>query len=199
MSIFFGYGAGVKIGNSIRELLFANHGMIIAHRIPGRRRYTCIALKGNAEACSELEKNLQTFPGITSARVSAVTGSVTITYTQSEKVINALFDALSHKIAGKHAVQEETIIPTGVITVGDNINDTLQKAKKGITRFINHTEPAFLTRMAGIALLCYGLNRIISNGDRPAGPQLALWGLALLIRRSHPEPKMLTDDTEQIL
>ncbi len=189
-----GYGFGVKIGQAIRETLFSNHGMIIAHRMKGRRRYTCLALKGNDQACSVLEQTLRDFPGVTSCKISPVTGSVTITYTQQEKVINALFDALSHQIAGKHAVQEQTLLPTGVLTVGDNINDTFRGAKNRITRFFNHSEPAFFTRMAGLALLVYGINRVVLGGERPAGPQLALWGIALLLRQSHPDPKSLRQE-----
>lgn len=197
MKNMLGFDTGVKLGSALRYLLFTNDGMVIAHRIKGRRRYCCNALKGQSEVCAELEAQLQDFPGMTYARVSPVTGSVTVCYECSEKAINALFDALSHQIAGKHAVQEETIIPTGVLTVADNVNDTFQGAKRRLTRFFNHTEPAFLTRIAGMILLIYGFNRIFNNGDRPSGPQILLWGLALLMRRSHPEPKLGNDD-EQI-
>lgn len=184
-----GFSTGIKIGIKLRELLFSNDGMVIAHRIKGRRRYVCNALKRNEEACRELEQILADFPGITSAKVNPITGSVTITYTQTEKAINALFDALSHQIAGKHAVQEETILPTGMLTVGDNINDTFRNVKNRITKFFNHASPAFFSRLMGAVLLIYGLNRVIRGKELPAGPQLTLWGLALLMRPSHPEPK----------
>ncbi|MCR5537133.1 MAG: hypothetical protein K6F05_06955 [Succinivibrio sp.] len=194
MKNMLGFDAGVQIGNTLRNLLFTNNGMVIAHRIKGRRRYSCQALKGQPEVCRELEHELQDFPGMTSCKVNPITGSVTICYTCSEKAINALFDALSHQIAGKHAVQEETIIPTGVLTVADNVNDTFQNVKQLLTKFFNHTEPAFLTRIAGMILLIYGFNRVFNNGDRPSGPQILLWGLALLMRRSHPDPKLGGDD-----
>ena len=191
-----GYGSGVAVGRYVKQKLFDNEGMVIAHRIKGRRRYVCKALKGNVEACLELEKILSRFPGITSVRVVAILGSVTVTYTQSERNINALFDALSHEIAGKHAVQEETLIPTSALTVGDNLNDSARRLVNSIKRFFNHTEPVFFTRVAAIALLIYGFNRIVINGDRPAGPQIMLWGLALLLRQSHPEPKVLRDQNK---
>ncbi len=191
-----GYGAGVNAGRFIKQKLFENEGMVIAHRIKGRRRYICKAIKGNAEACQELEKILARFPGMTYVRVSPILGSVTVSYTQTERHINALFDALSHEIAGTHAVQEETLIPTSALQVGDNLNDSARRVVGSIKRFFNHTEPVFLTRVAAIALLIYGFNRIVINGDRPAGPQIMLWGLALLLRQSHPEPKSLHNDEQ---
>ena len=191
-----GFEGGVAVGRYIKQKLFENEGMVIAHRIKGRRRYLCKALKGNALACAELEKILKRFPGIKYVRVNAILGSVTVSYTQSERNINALFDALSHEIAGKHAVQEETLIPTSALTVGDNINDSARRLVGGIKKFFNHTEPVFFTRVTAVALLVYGFNRIVINGDRPAGPQIMLWGLALLLRQSHPEPKVLGSDEQ---
>ncbi|MGN0908471.1 MAG: HMA2 domain-containing protein [Succinivibrio sp.] len=190
---FPGFGKGIELGRALREKFFSNEGMVIAHRIKGRRRYICQALRGNAKACSDLEKLLGTVPGITFARVSPILGSVTVSYTQTERNINALFDALSHEIAGTHAIQEETIIPTGALSAGDCLSDAARGIASRIGKFINHTEPAFLTRIAGLALLVYGVNRIVFNGDRPAGPQILLWGLALLARPSHPDPKPLNE------
>ncbi|MDD7022978.1 MAG: hypothetical protein PUI29_10490 [Aeromonadales bacterium] len=190
---FPGFSTGMELGRALREKVFCNEGMVIAHRIKGRRRYTCKALKGNAQACFDLEKLLKTVPGITMARVSPILGSVTVCYTQTEKNINALFDALSHEIAGTHAIQEETIIPTGALSVGDCLSDAARGIGRRVGKFINHTEPAFFMRIAGVALLVYGFNRIVLNGDRPAGPQIMLWGLALLARPSHPDPKPLNE------
>ncbi len=170
--------------------------MVIAHRTRGRRRYICLALKDNADACAELERILRTFPGMLSVRVSPILGSVTVTYNQSERNINALFDALSHEIAGKHAVQEETLIPTPALRAGDALNDTFRALRRNVGRFFNHTEPAFFIRMAGLGLLIYGIKCVVINGDRPAGPQLFLWGLALLARPSHPDPKPLPEPAE---
>ena len=59
-----GFEGGVAVGRYIKQKLFENEGMVIAHRIKGRRRYLCKALKGNALACAELEKILKRFPGI---------------------------------------------------------------------------------------------------------------------------------------
>ncbi len=188
-----GFGTGIELGRALREKVFCNEGMVVAHRIKGRRRYTCKALKGNDRACADLQKLLGTVPGITSVRVSPILGSVTVTYTQSERNINALFDALSHKIAGTHAIQEETIIPTPALNVSNCLSDTARGIGRRIGRFINHTEPSFFMRIAGLALLVYGFNRIVLNGDRPAGPQIMLWGLALLARPSHPDPRPLNE------
>ena len=191
-----GFQTGISAGRYLKQKLFDNEGMVIAHRIKGGRRYICKALKGNIDACTELEKILGRFPGIHYVRVSSIIGSVTVCYTQSERNINALFDALSHEIAGKHAVQEETLIPTSALTVGDNLNDSARRVVGRIKSFFNHTEPVFFTRVAAIALLVYGFNRIVINGDRPAGPQIMLWGLALLLRQSHPEPKNLRSEEQ---
>ena len=170
-----GFQTGISAGRYLKQKLFDNEGMVIAHRIKGRRRYICKALKGNTDACLELEKILGRFPGIHYVRVSPITGSVTVCYTQSERNINALFDAL---------------------TVGDNLNDSARRVVGRIKSFFNHTEPVFFTRVAAIALLVYGFNRIVINGDRPAGPQIMLWGLALLLRQSHPEPKNLRTEEQ---
>lgn len=196
MAVLPGYATGRSLGGYVKQKLFENEGMVIAHRIKGRRRYICKALKGNAEACLELEKILKQFPGMTYVRVTPAIGSVTVVYTQTEKNINALFDALSHEIAGKHAVQEETLIPTSALTVGDNLNDSARAVVARIKRFLNHTEPVFFMRVLAICLLVYGFNRIVINGDRPAGPQIMLWGLALLLRPSHPEPKVLRNESD---
>lgn len=190
--------AGKIVGEAIRHIFDGNAGMVIASRIKNRRRYTCKNIKNQAELCQVLENLIADFPGIKTVSVSPITGSIIVTYDQDEAYIDALFDALSHHLSGKHAVQERTIIPTRMLTVSDNINDTFRYAKKKVTGVFNHTEPVFLSRMAGLALFAYGLNRIFLKGDRPAGPQLFLWGLALLMRQSHPDPrKILNAESHQ--
>lgn len=194
-----GFDTGLKIGQAINATLFGNQGMVVVHRIPGRRRYICKALQGVQSTCEDLEALLRRFPGISYARVNPLLGSVTVEYTLRERAINELFDALSHQIAGQHALQESTILPAGVLAAGDNVFDTFRRLKMGVTRFFNHAEPAFLTRLAGIALLMYGFNRVFLSGERPSGPQILLWGLALLLRPSHPDPKGLEEDLQQAL
>ena len=185
-----GVNLGMRVGESLGKLFFSgNSGMVIVHRIPGRRRYVCKALKNEKAACLHLEELIQSFPGIMKATVNPMTGSVIVVYDQSEKVIDALFDSMSHALAGKHAVHELTVIPTGILTVGDNINDSLRSLRDNVRGFFNHSEPMFLSRMLGLALFSYGLIRILYRGDRPAGPQLFWWGLGLLLRQSHPDPK----------
>ncbi|MCR5085238.1 MAG: hypothetical protein K6A65_07025 [Succinivibrionaceae bacterium] len=184
-----GVSLGLKVGSAIHGLLAGgSDGMVIAHRLKGRRRYTCRGIKGQPEACAALEAELSRFPGMRSARVSPVTGSITVTYEQRERVIDALFDALSHQVAGKHAVQESTVIPTGLVTASNNLNDLLNQVVSLAKRFMNHTEPMFWTRIAGLALVAFGVTKVM-RGERPSGPQLALWGIALLLRQTHPDPK----------
>ena len=184
---------GMQLGSALRNALTGNTGgMVIASRVPGRRRYTCRNIIGESELCRTLEDMIAAIPGMRTVSVNPVTGSITVTYRQNERYIDAIFDALSHHLAGKHAVQEKTIIPTRMIRVSDNINDTFRYARKKVSTALNHTEPAFISRMAGLALFVYGLNRI-ANGDRPSGPQIFLWGLALLMRQSHPDPRRMLD------
>jgi hypothetical protein len=183
--------AGLLLGRAIHNLFSGNAGMVIASRQKNRRRYTCQSIKGEREVCAILEQLIADFPGIKTVTVNQITGSITVTYEQDEEYIDALFDALSHHLAGKHAVQERTIIPTRMLTVSDNINDSLRYAKKKVAGVFSHTEPVFLSRLLGIALFIYGINRIVLKGDRPAGPQLFLWGLALLMRQSHPDPRKI--------
>lgn len=194
-----GYNLGKKFGNAISQVFsIENQGMIIAHRIKGRRRYTCLALKGRDDLCAHLNDILSQFPGITDVKINKVTGSVVVCYNQKESVINDLFDLLSHNIAGKHAQQEKTAIPSSVITVSDNITDAVRNTFGDIKTFFSHTEPLFLSRLAGIALVGYGIMRMVANGDRPAGPQLLLWGLALMMRQGHKDPPHV-DDPESVV
>ena len=189
-----GFGLGVRVGNALSQVFsFENKGMIIAHRMPGRRRYTCQALKGRPDLCEHLQPLLEQFPGITEVRLSPVTGSVTVSYNQREEVIDSLFDLLSHNIAGKHAQQEETLLPSSLITVSDNLNDAARGTAEQIGKFFSHAEPLLLSRVAGVGLVALGLTRMIVSGDRPAGPQLLLWGLGLLLRQSHKDPEQVLE------
>ena len=124
--------AGLLLGRAIHNLFSGNAGMVIASRQKNRRRYTCQSIKGEREVCAILEQLIADFPGIKTVTVNQITGSITVTYEQDEEYIDALFDALSHHLAGKHAVQERTIIPTRMLTVSDNINDSLRYAKKKV-------------------------------------------------------------------
>lgn len=177
---------GIKAGTMLRRVLTVeNQGMIIAHRMEGRRRYTCKRLKGDADLCAALQEAIAAFPKITSVKVSPVTGSITVTYTQEEKIIDGLFDSLSHQLGGHHAQQEQSILPSSFITISDSLNETARGMKDKVCAFLNHTEPLFASRLIGLALVSYGLSRIIMRGDRPAGPQLFWWGLGLLLRQTH--------------
>lgn len=184
-----GFSEGYRLGQAFADMMFSNRGMVIAHRIPGRRRYSCEAIKGRPEVCARIEELLLGLDGFDSVRVSPVTGSVTAEYSVPEETADLVFDALSHAVAGKHALQEQTVIPTGIVTAGDNIYDIFRGLKKGILTFLDHTGPAFFTRIAGFALLAYGINRVVFQGDRPSGTQILFWGLALLLRPTHLEIK----------
>lgn len=78
-----GYSFGLSLGRAVREKLFSNDGMVIAHRTRGRRRYICLALKDNADACAELERILRTFPGMLSVRVSPILSEFCKLYTNN--------------------------------------------------------------------------------------------------------------------
>ncbi len=180
------FDLGVKAGTMLRRMLTVeNRGMIIAHRMTGRRRYTCKRLKGDADLCAALQETIAAFPKITSVKISPITGSITVTYTQEEKIIDGLFDSLSHQLGGHHAQQEHSILPSSFITISDSLNETARGLKDRMCTFLNHTEPLFASRLLGLALISYGLSRIIMRGDRPAGPQLFWWGLGLLLRQTH--------------
>lgn len=138
-----GFSEGYRLGQAFADMMFSNRGMVIAHRIPGRRRYSCEAIKGRPEVCARIEELLLGLDGFDSVRVSPVTGSVTAEYSVPEETADLVFDALSHAVAGKHALQEQTVIPTGIVTAGDNIYDIFRGLKKGILTFLDHTGPAF--------------------------------------------------------
>lgn len=193
------FSKGFAAGSALREFFSIQPGMVIAHRVPGRRRYVCEAIKGHADVCTELIKMLQSYQGITSAEASDLTGSVTVCYTCKEKEIDQLFDALSHLIAGRHAIHEKSVIPSAVLSLGDNLNNGARLAKAQAAHFLNREEPLFFSRLVGIALLAAGLYRIVGRGDRPAGPQLFWWGLGLLLRQSHQHPKELIAGAAQAM
>ncbi len=177
---------GIKTGSFLRKLFcLDNSGLVIAHRIKGRRRYTSKTLKGKHQLCAVIEKALRRFPCFTSIAVNPVTGSITVTYTAAEQVIDTIFDTVSHQISGRHAQQEKTIIPPTLINAGNNLNDTARKVRHDLKVFLNHTEPLFLSRITGVILAAYGLSRVIFRGERPSGVQLFWWGLALLLRQTH--------------
>lgn len=193
MSVKSPFEIGLQTGVAFRRLFsFENNGMLIAHRIKGRRRYTCKAIKGQNDLCKTIYQALISFPQIKSATVNPVTGSITVSYDQDEAVIDSIFDTLSHQLAGHHAQQERTVIPQALITVSNNINDTARKVRDDIRGFLNHTEPMFLSRILGLALITYGLSRVVLRGDRPAGPQLFWWGLGLLLRQTHKDYQSLS-------
>lgn len=181
-SLQFGMNFGRMIANIFST---QNSGFVIAHRINGRRRYICQTLIHSRDLCFELENLLKQVPGVISVKASHITGSVVIVYNTNESEIDMLFDSLSHTIAGQHAQQEASLLPSAVITVSDNINVGLTVAKEQVKNFFNHTEPLFISRVVGMGLLVYGIIRMIYRGDRPAGPQLFWWGLGLLLRQSH--------------
>ena len=75
-----GFSEGYRLGQAFADMMFSNRGMVIAHRIPGRRRYSCEAIKGRPEICSRIEDLLLGLDGFDSVRVSPVTGSVIAEY-----------------------------------------------------------------------------------------------------------------------
>ena len=194
-----GFSEGYRLGQAFADMMFSNRGMVIAHRIPGRRRYSCEAIKGRPEICSRIEDLLLGLDGFDSVRVSPVTGSVIAEYSVPEETADLVFDALSHAVAGQHALQAKTLIPTGIVTAGDNIYDIFRGLKKSLLTFFDHTGPAFITRIAGFALLAYGINRVVFQGERPSGTQILFWGLALLLRPTHLEIKDFTKPASRLI
>ena len=51
-----GFSEGYRLGQAFADMMFSNRGMVIAHRIPGRRRYSCEAIKGRPEVCARIEE-----------------------------------------------------------------------------------------------------------------------------------------------
>ena len=189
------FSLGLKAGGFVRSLFEGSPDvLIIAHRIKGRRRYTCQALKGNPALCEAVTGALRDFPLISSVNVNPVTGSLTVTYSQEESVMDALFDTLSHELSGRHAQQEESFLPRSLIEMGENLNDSARRLKDGMASFLNHSEPVFVSRIAGLALIAYGVSRVL-RGERPSGPQLFWWGVALLLRQTHRKFRTLNEGT----
>ena len=61
-----GFSEGYRLGQAFADMMFSNRGMVIAHRIPGRRRYSCEAIKGRPEICSRIEDLLLGLDGFDS-------------------------------------------------------------------------------------------------------------------------------------
>ena len=78
-----GMQLGIKVGSTLRSSLGSffsseNRGLIIAHAILGRRRYTTDVLKGqSSETCALIEQAICKVDYVTSCKVNPVTGSVT--------------------------------------------------------------------------------------------------------------------------
>lgn len=180
---------GQNVGEALARVLTPHPGIVVVHRIAGRRRYNCRILKGKPEICAEIEKMLQNYPGMDHAAVSPLTGTILVCYHCPEKQISELIDALSHLVSGTHAIHDKSIIPSIALSAGENLNDSAIRLRELTSRFLNREAPLFLSRIAGFLLVCYGLSRVLGRGERPSGPQLFWWGLALLLRQSHRHPK----------
>lgn len=186
-----GMQLGVKVGSSLRSGLSSffnseNRGLIIAHAIPGRRRYTTNVLKDQTpEACALIEEAICKVDYVTSCKVNPVTGSLTVTYTCDENTASAFFEGVSHALTGMHAQHEKTMIPSSMISAGYHLNDQARAIRDHMRNFLNHAEPLFISRLVGLSFLGYGLFRMLYRGDRPSGIQVFWWGMALLLRRSH--------------
>lgn len=186
-----GMQLGIKVGSTLRSSLGSffsseNRGLIIAHAIPGRRRYTTEVLKGqSSETCALIEQAICKVDYVTSCKVNPVTGSLTVTYTCDEPTASAFFEGVSHTLTGMHAQHEKTLIPTSMISASYHLNDQARAIRDQMRNFMNHAEPLFISRLVGLSFLGYGLFRMIYRGDRPSGIQVFWWGMALLLRRSH--------------
>ena len=182
---------GIKAGSSIRRIVGAllggeGNGLIIAHSIVGRRRYTSKALKNlGAEGCKSIEEAISAVEYITSCKVNPITGSLTATYTCSESEARDFFESLSHYLTGEHAQHEKSLIPSSMIGASNRINDEARAAIDNLKQFLNHTEPLFFSRVIGMAFIGYGVYRIVISGDRPSATQVLFWGMGLLLRQSH--------------
>lgn len=65
------------------------------HHIPGRLRVRAPRLKRDERAAATVRAQLERLPGVTSARVNVVTGSVTVTYDREAPVGDQVIDALA--------------------------------------------------------------------------------------------------------
>lgn len=173
-------------GTSLAELLRAGSGMLLAHCIRGRRRYVCPALRGRSRACEKLESMLQKFPGMTSARVSPVTGSVTVCYTLREAEMDALFDALSPgSTPGR--LREPRTAETGRRgrTAASSRAGSARTGQAGTSRF---------KFAAGLALLLAGAAKILLEQNHEDRSQLLLGLGKLLLGDEHSvDPRLLRD------
>ncbi len=185
------FNAGVAAGSALRKALAGKQGLVIAHRLPGRRRYSCAQLKGEGEICSLLEQALCAYEGVDEVRANPYTGSLTLCFHCAENDIDALADAASHIIAGCHAIHEKSFIPNAMLSAGDSLTDALRLLREQVGRFLRREEPLFLSRITGLLLLGWGLYLVVGRGDRPSGPQMFWWGIGLLLRQSHRHPQEL--------
>ncbi len=190
---------GQKFGTALARMFTPNPGIVVVHRIAGRRRYNCQVLQGKPEICVEIQKMLQNYPGMDTAVVSPLTGTILVCYHCPEKQISEVIDALSHLISGTHAIHDKSIIPSIALSAGENLNDSAIRLRELTSRFLNREAPLFLSRIAGFALVCYGISRVVGRGERPSGTQLFWWGLALLLRQSHRHPKEMIASARQAM
>ena len=71
-----GFSEGYRLGQAFADMMFSNRGMVIAHRIPGRRRYYAKRLIGNEELAKLLETSLVKLDYVDEVKASHITGSL---------------------------------------------------------------------------------------------------------------------------
>jgi hypothetical protein len=82
--------------------------MLYIHHVPGRLRLQTPQVKGNGPVAEAARDAANAIPGVSEARVSAVTGSLVITYDQRELTPATLWQALCERglASGPLLIQE---------------------------------------------------------------------------------------------
>jgi Heavy metal associated domain 2 len=123
--------------------------MTYIHHVPGRLRLQTPQLKGNRRAAQALLDEAIAIPGVLEARVSAVTGSLVITYDKRELTPAALWQSLCESgiVSGPSPIQQ------GMPVTRARIGPHIAGADKGPARLAAGIIVESLLERSAIALV----------------------------------------------
>lgn len=104
------------------------------HHIPGRIRVKTPALKGFSIQPDELEKKLMSLPGVLSATVNTLTGSVLVNYDERITTAGAIVDLVGREcgVDFSTAAHTDKYLDEKLSLTGEKIGVKLGKAVLGI-------------------------------------------------------------------
>ena len=148
--------------------------------LPGRRRYRASAI--SKELAVIMEENLSKLDYVQTIRVNADTGSVLITFEESDL---DKIDEIAHWIK-KHLFSENYAEYKRDRKLNQIFYGSITKSVKSTLRHISHilireTHGLFDIRSLSSAIFAiFGFRKVILNGEFPSGIQMLWWAVSLM-------------------